>query len=283
MASQTSLSSTRATPECIGAEHPRGDGTSRRRDTPELEAVWARNADEVAQAQRLRFRVFVEEMGARLSPPPGTPARLDADRFDPFCEHLLVRSIGRSGRPERVVGTCRVLLPDAARHIGSLYSDSEFDLRNLDALRPTLAELGRSCIDPKWRSGVAIMKLWASLAVFLTSNGLRHAIGCASVPMRDGGHVAASLWRSLRETHLAPAELRVRPWIALPIEELRDDLVVEAPPLVRGYLRCGAKILGAPAWDPDFGTADLPMLLDLADLPDAYRRRFTPAVVGAAS
>lgn len=239
-----------------------------------LEAVWARSADEVALAQRLRYRVFVEEMGARPVPPPGTPARLDADRYDAFCEHLLVRCIGCDGRPKRVVGTYRVLLPDAARRAGSLYSDTEFDLRRLDTLRPAMAELGRSCVHPKWRSGGVILMLWAALAEFMRRNGVRYMVGCASVPMRDGGHAAASLWRGLRESHLAPQALRVRPWLALPIEGLRDDLAVETQPLIKGYLRCGAQVLGPPAWDPDFCSADLPMMLDLARLHAAYRRRF---------
>ena len=112
------------------------------------------------------------------------------------------------------------------------------------------------------------------LARFMQRNGLRRMIGCASVPMRDGGHFAASLWRRLEATHLAPIELRVRARCALPVDGLRGDLDVEPPPLIKGYLRCGAKVLGAPAWDPAFNSADLPLLLDLADLPAAYRRRF---------
>ena len=99
-------------------------------------------------------------------------------------------------------------------------------------------------------------------------------IGCASVGMRDGGHVAASLWEQLRHTHLAPIECQVHARLPLPVHELRSDLAVEPPPLIKGYLRCGARLLGAPAWDPDFGTADLPMMLRIADLPLRYRRHF---------
>jgi putative hemolysin len=92
--------------------------------------------------------------------------------------------------------------------------------------------------------------------------------------MRDGGCAAASLWQQLRQTHLAPIERHVLPRLALPVDELRNDLAVEPPPLVKGYLRCGAKLLGPPAWDPDFGTADLPLMLDLNDASDAFRRHF---------
>ena len=173
-----------------------------------------------------------------------------------------------------VVGTYRVLTPAGARMAGGLYSESEFDLAPVAALRDQMVELGRSCTDPAWRSGGAIMLLWASLGDFMQRNRLRWTIGCASVPMHDGGHAAASLWRHLRDTHLAAPEWQVRPLLPLPVEHLDDTLPAQTPPLIKGYLRCGAKVLGPPAWDPDFGTADLPMLMDLEALPDSYRRHF---------
>lgn len=240
----------------------------------QLEAVWARHADEVREAQRLRYRVFAQEMGARLQPPAGTPAGLDADAYDPHCEHLLVRIAETADAPARVVGTYRVLTAAAARHAGGLYSDQEFDLTALDALRPRIAELGRSCTDPAFRQGGVILMLWSALAGFMQRNGLDLTVGCASVPMADGGHTAASLWQQLRHQHLADAHLAVSPRLPLPVHSLRADLPVEAPPLIKGYLKCGGKLLGPPAWDPHFGTADLPMMMDLADLPAAYRRRF---------
>ncbi len=161
-----------------------------------LEALWARHEDEVRQAQRLRFQVFAEEMGARLSTPPGTPRGLDVDRFDAACEHLIVRTVETVDARAEVVGTYRVLTPAATQFTGGLYSESEFDLRNLDALRPRMAELGRSCTASGWRQGGVILLLWASLAEFMHRNRLDIMVGCASVPMRDGGHVAASLWNA---------------------------------------------------------------------------------------
>ena len=244
---------------------------------PRLEAVWARHADEVEAAQRLRWRVFVDEMGARLPVLAGRRPGLDADLFDPHCEHLLVRTRTAGDEPGRVVGTYRVLTPAAARRVGGLYTETEFDLVRLGAHRSRMAELGRSCVDPSFRSGPVILMLWAALADFMQRNALDLMIGCASVPMRDGGHFAASLWRALSREHLATPDLHVRPRLPLPVEDLRDDLPAEPPPLLRGYLRCGAKLLGPPAWDPDFGTADLPLLLRMADLPESYRRRFMGA------
>lgn len=239
-----------------------------------LEAVWARHADQVKQAQRLRYRVFADEMGARLSPPPGTEPGLDADRFDAHCEHLLVQTAETADAPSRVVGTYRVLTPVAAGRAGGLYSDAEFDLSRLDALRPRIAELGRSCTDPDFRTGGVILMLWGALADFMLRNGLDVTVGCASIPMHDGGHTAASLWHQLQQTDAAPQALAARPRLPLPVDALRTDLEVSPPALIKGYLKCGGKVLGPPAWDPDFGTADLPMMMNLADLPAAYRRRF---------
>lgn len=243
-------------------------------ETGRFEVQWARTPADIRAAQRLRHTVFADEMGARLQVPTGTPPGLDADLFDPHCEHLLVRPQGTAGVQGPVIGTYRLLTPAAARRVGALYSDGEFDLTRLRPLRPTLAELGRSCVHPDWRTGGAILALWGALAEFMHRNRLQAMIGCASISMRDGGHVAASLWERLRRTHLAPIELQVTPRLALPVDDLRRDLDVEPPPLIKGYLRCGAKVLGPPAWDPDFNTADLPLLLRLSDLPARYRRHF---------
>jgi putative hemolysin len=242
---------------------------------PALAVGWARDEAEVREAQRLRHAVFADEMGARLAVPPGTPPGHDADLFDPYCEHLLVRAVDE-GRDDRgpVIGTYRVLTPAAARRVGGLYSDTEFDLTRLRPLRSSMVELGRSCVHPDHRSGGAILALWGALGEFMTRNGLSTMVGCASVSMRDGGHVAANLWEQLRHSHLAPIEWQVRPRLALPVEELRTAQPVEAPALIKGYLRCGAKVLGPPAWDPDFNTADLPLLMRIEDLPSKYRRHF---------
>lgn len=247
-----------ATPDATGDHHG-------------LDVVWARDESEIREAQRLRYQVFVEEMGARLSPPAGTPPGLDIDVYDPYCEHLLVRAAGGHGP---VIGTYRVLTPAAAQRIGGLYSETEFDLTRLRTLRGKMVELGRSCVHADHRSGGAILALWGALAEFMVRNELDTMIGCASISMRDGGHVAASLWEQLRHTHLAPIECQVRPRLPLPVEELDRHLAVEPPPLIKGYLRCGAKVLGAPAWDPDFNTADLPMMMRIDDLPSKYRRHF---------
>jgi len=243
----------------------------------QLQARWARHIDEVREAQRLRYQVFALGMGARLAVPDGASPGLDVDRFDDHCEHLLVRTVESDEGPSEVVGTYRVLTPAGAHRVGGLYSDGEFDLSALDALRPRMAELGRSCTAPDWRQGGVILMLWSSLADFMHRNGLDLMAGSASVPMGDGGHAAASLWERLKRQHLAPRHLQVQPRLPLPVAQLDGSLDIEPPALIKGYLRCGAQVLGAPAWDPDFGVADLPMLLDLKDLPAGYRARFLKA------
>ncbi len=240
-----------------------------------LHVSWARHLDEVRQAQRLRYRVFVEEMGARL--PEKVPGH-DVDLFDDFCEHLLVRD----ELTQEVIGTYRVLTPVQALRVGSLYSDLEFDLVRLRALRPRMVELGRSCVHPDHRHGGVILSLWGALTQFMVRNQLDTMIGCASIPLdmngTTGGHAAASIWRQLKATHLAPIEQQVLPRLALPVHRLNDNLDVEPPALIKGYLRLGAKVLGAPAWDPDFNAADLPMMVKMTDMPLRYRKHFSSSV-----
>ena len=240
---------------------------------PRFEVSWASHLDEVRESQRLRWRVFVDEMGARPTVSPDAPPFHDVDRFDAWCDHLMVRVVGGAGAG-LLVGTYRVLTPAAAQAAGGLYSETEFDLAPVRPLCARAVELGRSCVHPDWRSGGVILALWGALGEFMLRHRLDTMIGCASISMSDGGHHAASLWRQLRETHLVAPAFQVRPHHALPLAGLRDDLDVETPALIKGYLRCGAKVLGPPAWDPVFNTADLPMMMRIAELPARYRRHF---------
>jgi len=237
------------------------------RKTRNLHVGLASSETEILEAQKLRYRVFAEEMGARLcSRTPG----VDRDLYDPWCEHLIVRDEDAG----RIVGTYRILSPAAARKVGGYYTENEFDLTRLQHLRSRIVEIGRSCIDAEYRSGAVIAMLWSGLARYMRDNDYDYLIGCASVSMADGGHNAASLYNRLRETHLAPLEYHVFPRCPLPLDQLRTDLEAEAPPLIKGYLRAGAWICGEPAWDPDFNTADLPILMPMGKIEGRYARHF---------
>jgi putative hemolysin len=234
-----------------------------------LNVHWARSLADVRAAQRLRYRVFVEESAARLS---SSSMNQELDAFDPWCEHLLVR---REIDGE-VVGTYRVLTPEMARVNGGLHADALFDLEPLWSLRPHLVELDRACVHPEHRTGGVILALWRALAKDMQRRGLQTMFGCVSVPVHDGGHAAASLWHRLRKVHLAPPPLQARPLVPLPIDQLDDSRDALPPPLLKGYLRLGAKLLGPPAWNAELQTAEFPIVLRLADLPTRYRRRFLP-------
>ena len=255
------------------------------REATSLVVSWACSDADVRQAQALRYQVFAEEMGATLSPLAGTAPGLDSDRFDAFCDHLLVWARSRVDDCEVLVGTYRLLPPAAAQRAGGLYIDTEFDIAALEGLRSRAVELGRSCVHPEWRSGSVIMTLWAALAQYMVRHSLDTMIGCASVGLGDGGQSAARLWHGLRHSHMAASPWRATPRHALPLGAYGADDVgpsrvlhdIRTPPLVRGYLRCGARLLGPPALDPAFNTADLPMMLRIGHLAPRYRRHFLGA------
>lgn len=237
------------------------------REKHALRVDLAASESDVLEAKRLRWRVFADELGARL---PSREPGVDHDIFDPHCEHLIVRDEARG----LVVGTYRILSPEAARRIGGYYSESEFDLVRLRHLRSGMVEIGRSCIHPDYRSGAVITLLWAGLARYMHEQGHQTLIGCASIGMADGGHNAANLYQSLGERDMAPLEYRVLPRHRLPVERLVNGQPAEMPPLLKGYLRAGAWICGEPAWDPDFNTADLLVMLPMSRLSSRYARHF---------
>ncbi|PKO90417.1 MAG: GNAT family N-acetyltransferase [Betaproteobacteria bacterium HGW-Betaproteobacteria-10] len=238
----------------------------RRAKRPSLAVGFARTQGDILDAQRLRYRVFAGEMGANL--PSRTPG-VDHDVFDPYCDHLVVRDTASS----EIVGTYRILSPENARQIG-YYSENEFDLTRLQHLRSRLVEIGRSCVHPDYRTGATITLLWSGLAQYMSERGYDYLMGCASISMADGGHAAASLYNRLAEEHLGPLEYRVFPRCPLPLAALQQDLATETPPLIKGYLRAGAWICGEPAWDPDFNTADLPILLPMDKVSSRYAKHY---------
>jgi len=136
-----------------------------------------------------------------------------------------------------------------------------------------MVEIGRSCIDAEYRTGAVITLLWSGLARFMVENGYDYLMGCASIGMADGGHNAANIYNALQE-RMADVEYHVFPRNPLPVEQLANDNPAEVPPLLKGYLRAGAQVCGAPAWDPDFNTADLLIMLSMSRVDNRYARHF---------
>jgi putative hemolysin len=227
----------------------------------------ARGEAEILEAQRLRYRVFAEEMGARL---PTADEGIDRDPFDAWCEHMLVTEEDTG----EVVGTYRILTGETAKRVGGFYSDQEFDLTRLNHLRDRAVEIGRSCVHPDHRRGGVITLLWSGVLEYIQRTGYEYILGCASLSMVDGGHSAAAAFKQLRDSHLSSVEYRVFPRCPLPLHELDQNATPSIAPLIKAYLRVGAHVCGEPAWDPDFNTADLLMLLPLSRMTARYARHF---------
>jgi putative hemolysin len=201
--------------------------------------LMATGGAQVRAAQRLRHRVFAEEFGAV---PPTREPGLDIDDFDAHCDHLIIRE-DSSGD---VVGTYRMLPPGRTTR---LYAEDEFDLTALAPLRDALVETGRSCVHPAHRGGAVINLMWAGITRYMRLTGYRWLVGCASVPLRDGGATASAVWRLARHKHMSPPDWRMQPHLPWRLTDADIDLAGRAtpPPLLRGYLRLGAWICGPPA------------------------------------
>lgn len=228
---------------------------------------FARSGAEVRAVQALRHDIFVGEMGARLhNEIPG----LDHDHLDPYCHHLLVRD----GLTAQLIGCTRVLTEDSARKAGGFYSQSEFEIDLVLALPGRFAEIGRTCVHRDYRNGATIAALWSGIAGFVTARRIDYLIGCASIPLGEDGSMAQAIFSELAQRYLTPEDLRVRPRIPL----LRRDMLARGayplPPLLKAYLRIGARICGEPFLDEDFGVADVFILLSTRQLARRYARHF---------
>lgn len=239
------------------------------RPSQRLVTSMTREPELIEAAQRLRYSVFSEEYGSDLG--AITPG-IDADHFDAYCDHLIVTD----SETGTLVATTRVLHQHDALSAGGFYSQGEFDLRCLEQTDGTLAELGRTCVHPDYRNGATISLLWAAVAEYLVTRKVDYLIGCASISMVDGGHKAWRIASQLQRQYLANDAFRVTPRRELP--HLAKPLVacrpVEVPALIKAYMRLGARVCGAPCWDPEFRCADLLVMLEVSQLADRYSRHF---------
>jgi putative hemolysin len=231
----------------------------------------------IEAAQRLRHQVFTTEPGFALADNIDTDR--DADRFDEFCDHLLVRD-DASGE---LVGCYRMLPPPGAIAAGGLYTATEFDVSGLDSLRPSLVEMGRAVVRADHRNGAVVLLMWAGILAYLDRCDYDYVAGCVSVPTHpESGDPPGSQLRSVRDfvlrRHAAPPELTVYPYRPVVIDgNSLDDIEPVSrptiPALMRGYLRLGARVCGEPAHDPTFGVGDFPALLVKREADTRYLRR----------
>jgi putative hemolysin len=241
----------------------------------------ARNEAEVSAAQRLRYRVFYDEMAAK---PVGNMAaeQRDFDDFDPVCDHLLVLDSELGSGPEAVVGTYRLLRRSAAERHGQFYTAGEYDIARILAVPGELVELGRSCVDARYRSGATVQALLRGLTAYVDQYDIKIMFGCASLHGTDPAELALPL-SCLYHHLLASEELRPRALDHLYVEMnlmAKDDVDVRRgmaslPPLIKGYARAGCRFGDGAVVDEQFNTTDVCVVLDMSEVTNKYKQRFS--------
>ena len=237
----------------------------------------AENEAELLAAQRLRYRVFVEEMGA-VADSGSRRDRLERDRFDRLFDHLILIDQSAHSDEESVVGVYRLLRSEVAANGLGFYGEREFDLSAITNSGRSSVELGRSCVDKAHRNGPAMALLWSGLAEYVLSHDIEILFGTASFPGQDIDTMAHGL-SYLHYNYLAPSDLRVSantdhfcPLGVLPADKVdRTTALKQIPSLIKGYLRLGGYV-GSGAWrDTAFNTIDVCLLLDTARMSKRHR------------
>jgi putative hemolysin len=248
---------------------------------PQFDVRLATSKAEIRAAQRLRYRIFVEELGGG-GPMVDHDARIEADRFDAWFDHLLLLDRALPGGPEdQVIGVYRLLRGDQAARAGQYYSEDEYDLSALRASNRSLLELGRSCVDARYRGGEALLHLWQGLAGYVAEHRAEVLFGVASFHGTDPASLAAPL-SLLHHRHLAPPELRPRSLsyqpmnLITPVALDRRAALLQMPPLIKAYLRLGGHVGDGAFIDRAFNTTDVCLIMDTARLSAGHRARYTP-------
>lgn len=249
----------------------------------DIRIVVSDDPDDIVDTQRLRYRVFADEPG--FSDTIGDPITgRDADRFDAFCQHLIVRH-----DTDGVVGCARLLPPARAIAAGGWYGSGEFDLTELGPIASSTVEMGRACVATAHRSGTVTALMWAALLDYLETGGHRYLLGCVSVPLSAPGEAPHDRGRALRSIRdMLLDRHREDRWRVYPHERPRvdqtalDDVepaqAAAIPALMRGYLRLGARVCGEPAVDPEFDAADFLTVLDRQGANARYLDRLCASI-----
>jgi len=255
----------------------------------------AADSKDIKRTQRLRYQVFYEE-GPAIAGAEATRLRRDLCPFDAICDHLLVidtAAVSSTGRPKpKLVGTYRLLRRDVAEQRTGFYSQGEFDLAPMLARHPNtrFLELGRSCVHPDYRSKRVIELLWRGLWLYARRHAVDALIGCASLPGIDLAANRLSL-SFLHHYACADEPWQVAPWPRceasfepLPKEavDVRRGLLA-LPPLIKAYLRTGARFSSSAVLDRQFGTTDVFTVMPMGDIEERYLAHYgEPSCVSGA-
>ncbi|WP_299933890.1 GNAT family N-acyltransferase [uncultured Pelagimonas sp.] len=232
----------------------------------------ARDAADLEAAQRLRYDVFVSELGGD-GPLVDHDKQLEKDHFDPFFDHLLLLD---EAKDRAVVGVYRLLRENGAKAAGQFYSEDEYDLGPLRRSGRKLLELGRSCVAPSYRGGTGLFHLWQGLADYVLAHDIEILFGTASFHGTKTAPLAQSL-SLLYHRHLAPEELRVKAreyqvMDLVPEDQIdRKAAMLQIPPLIKAYLRLGGCVGDGAFVDHAFNTTDVCLVMDTAKMTDRQR------------
>lgn len=244
-----------------------------------MEVFVASRTEDIEASQALRYRVFVEEMGAKATPEMQA-ARRDFDQFDAVCDHLLVAEHQPQGG-YRIVGTYRLLRREPMQKVGRFYSESEYDISAIKKSGGNILEVGRSCVDPEFRSRAVMQLLWRGIGAYVNKFEIALMFGCASFHGIDPqAHRMALSY--LHHYHLAPPELcpKALPDLyvemnLLPKEEVNvKEAFANLPALIKGYLRLSGYIGQGAVIDRQYNTTDVSIVVKTDLVTDKYAARY---------
>jgi putative hemolysin len=262
---------------------PAGDARPVHAQLASLELRVAETPAEIEAAQALRYRIFYEELNAKPTPEMSS-LRRDFDSFDPFCDHLIIIDRDKGEGAAGIIATYRLMRREQAGRRGQFYSIDEYDISALVNYRGGILELGRSCVDPAYRTKAAMQLMWKGIADYIQHYKIGVLFGCASFPGTDPqAHKAALSY--LYHRHLAPPEYRARAlpgrYVSMnmmPVEEINEKRAFMAlPPLIKGYLRLGGFVGDGAVVDPQFGTVDVSVVVVHDLIADKYSRHYDHA------
>ena len=242
---------------------------------------FAETPDEILAAQKLRYKVFNCEQNRGLD--SARDSEFDKDEFDDGAAHLIVFDKA-CGVP---IGTYRAI-GQPGNDPQKMYSAREYEVNGIEPYLPRIIEVGRSCVDKDYRNGAVVAFLWSGMAAITLRSGCRYLCGCVSLEDAQPA-VAWAVYENLREKGLyfPGIDFKPRSQFSFPrpaeneIAAVRNDrarLRLAMPPLLKGYITIGAKLLGEPAFDYEFGSIDLPVMVDMWRLPERYHRHFFPNI-----